>query len=91
MFGQINKITTVPGKRDEVVRLVMNGSDEMPGCHSYIVAKDAQDADVIWVSEVWDSAEMQKASMEIPDVKQSVEQAMPMIAGFETIATTVPA
>lgn len=91
MFGQINKITTVAGKRNEVVRLVMNGSDEMPGCHSYIVAKDAQDADVIWVSEVWDSAEMQKASMDIPDVKQSVEQAMPMIAGFETIATTVPA
>ena len=70
MFGQINKITTVPGKRDEVVRLVMNGSDEMPGCHSYIVAKDAQDADVIWVSEVWDSAEMQKASMDIPNVKE---------------------
>ena len=74
-----------------MVRLVLNGSDEMPGCHSYIVAKDAQDADVIWVSEVWDSAEMQKASMDIPNVKQSVEQAMPMIAGFETIATTVPA
>ena len=91
MFGQINKITTVPGKRDEVVRLVMNGSDEMPGCHSYIVAKDAQDADVIWVSEVWDSAEMQKASIDISYVKESVEQAMPMIAGFETIATTVPA
>ena len=91
MFGQINKITTVPGKRAEVVRLVKSGSNSMPGCHSYIVAKDAQDADVIWVSEVWDSAEMQKASMDIPNIKESVEEAMAMIAGFETIATTIPA
>ena len=91
MFGQINKITTLEGKRDEVVRLVISGSDQMPGCHSYIVAKDKDDDNTIWVSEVWDSAEMQNASMDIPDVRRSVEKAMPMIAGFETIATTVPA
>ena len=90
MFGQINKITTAPGKRDEVARPVLNGSDQMPGCHSYIVAKDADDADTIWVTEVWDSTEMEKASMDIPDVKASVEKAMPMITGFETIATIVP-
>ena len=91
MFGQINKITTLEGKRDEVVRLDISGSYQMPGCHSYIVAKDKDDDNTIWVSEVWDSAEMQNASMDIPDVRRSVAKAMPMIAGFETIATTVPA
>ena len=34
---------------------------------------------------------LEKMSMDIPDVKASVEQAMPMIAGFETVATTIPA
>lgn len=91
MFGQINRITAVAGKRDEVERLVRSGSDQMPGCRSYIVAKDAGDADVIWVTEVWDNAEMHAASMDIPEVKAAVTQAMPMIAGFETVATTVPA
>jgi quinol monooxygenase YgiN len=91
MFGQINRITTVAGKRDEVVQLVLSGSDNMPGCRSYLVARDADNADIIWVTEVWDSADMHKASMDIPEVKASVEKAMPMIAGFETVATTIPA
>ena len=91
MFGQINRITAIAGKRDEVERFVRSGSDRMPGCWSYIVAKDADDADVIWVTEVWDSAEMHAASMDIPEVKAAVAQAMPMIAGFETVATTRPA
>ena len=56
MFGQINRITAVAGKRDEVIGLVMSGSDKMPGCCSYIVARDADNVDVIWVTEVWDSA-----------------------------------
>lgn len=91
MFGQINRITALPGRRDEVMRLVLSGADDMPGCRAYIVASDADQADVIWVTEVWDSAEMQAASLNIPEVKASVQRAMPMIAGFETIATTIPA
>jgi quinol monooxygenase YgiN len=90
MFGQINKITAAAGKREELLRLVISGSDKMPGCRSFVVAKDAEDADVIWVTEVWDSPDLHKASMDIPDVKASVEQAMPMIARFETVATTIP-
>ena len=91
MFSQINKITAVAGKREEVHRLVMSGSDQMPGCRSYIVASDVENDDVIWVTEVWDSAEMHAASMDIPEVKAAVTQAMPMIAGYETVATTSPA
>lgn len=91
MFGQINKIIAIAGKRDELIRLVMSGSQKLPGCRSYIVAKDANDSDVVWVTEVWDSADMHAASMDIPDVKASVGKAMPLIAGFETVATTVPA
>ena len=89
MFGQINKITAVSGKRDAVAALVRSGSDTMPGCRAYIVGKDATDADVIWVTEVWDSADHQKASMDLPEVKASVGAALPMIAGFETVATTI--
>lgn len=50
MFSQINKITAVAGKREEVLRLVMSGSDQMPGCRSYIVASDVENDDVIWVT-----------------------------------------
>ena len=26
-----------------------------PGCHIYLIGKDAQDGDTVWVTEVWDS------------------------------------
>lgn len=90
MFGQINRMTTAAGKRDEVLKLVMKGSDKMPGCHSYVVGTDVGNDDVIWVREVWDGPEMQTASMELPETKAAVEEAMAMIIAFETVATTAP-
>ncbi|NJO32560.1 MAG: antibiotic biosynthesis monooxygenase [Rhodospirillales bacterium] len=89
-FGQINRITTAAGKRDEVFQLVLTGSDKMPGCKSYVVGKDAENEDVIWVSEVWDSPDLQAASLKLPETGAAVEEAMSMIVTFETVATTAP-
>jgi hypothetical protein len=63
----------------------------MPGRQSCIVAKDADNADIVWVTEVRDSAARHAESMDIPEVKESMKQAMPIISGLETIATTIPA
>jgi quinol monooxygenase YgiN len=90
MYGMIAKIYAQPGKRDELVGLVLSGSGDIPGCLSYIVAKDTHEADLIWVTEVWDSAESHKASLSLPAVKESIGRAMPLIAGFEQGATTEP-
>lgn len=90
MYGMIGKITAKPGQRDALARLLLSGSGEMPGCLSYIVAEDATNADVIWVSEAWDSEAHHKASLEIPAVRAAITQAMPLIAGFDTTATTRP-
>ena len=90
VFGQINRILAVPGRRDELLRLVLQGADGMPGCRSYVVAADAGDDDTIWVTEVWESAEHHAASLDLPAVKASMTEAMPLIAGFETVATTSP-
>jgi quinol monooxygenase YgiN len=90
MYGLINKIYAAPAKRDELVKLVLEGSGAMPGCISYIVAKDAEDGDLIWVTEIWDSEASHKASLEIPAVKAAIGRAMPLIAGFEKGAVTVP-
>ncbi|GGE53536.1 antibiotic biosynthesis monooxygenase [Agaricicola taiwanensis] len=90
MFGLINKITAKPDSRDRLIQLMLQGSGDMPGCLSYIVAADAKDPDTIWVTEVWDSPESHKASLEFPEVKQAIGSAMPLIAGFESVATTTP-
>ena len=66
MFGLIGKMVTVPGKRDEFSAILLDGTGGMPGCLSYIVAKDPRDADALWITEVWDSAESHKASLKLP-------------------------
>lgn len=90
MIGFINRITAASGERDEVMGLISDSSRSMAGCHSYIVAADTGHPDVIWVTEVWDDAESHRASLENPTVKKAIEQAMPLIAGFENVATTAP-
>jgi quinol monooxygenase YgiN len=55
MYGLIVKLTTAPGKREEMIRILRQSAVDMPGCFSYVVAKDSAEEDVLWVTEVWDS------------------------------------
>ena len=41
MYGLIVKLTAVPGKRDEVTRILRESAGVMPECLSYVVAKDS--------------------------------------------------
>jgi len=42
MWGLIAKITLLPGRRDEMVEILKESAADMPGCLSYVVAKDGQ-------------------------------------------------
>ncbi len=56
----------------------------MPGCLSYVVAEDPEDADALWVTEVWVDQAAHRASLQLPAVKALIEQARPLIAGFDS-------
>ena len=43
--------TAAPGKRDELMSILIDGTRDMPGCFGYIVAKDSVDENVVWVTE----------------------------------------
>jgi quinol monooxygenase YgiN len=90
MYGLIAKLTAVPGKRDDLIRILGGGTRNMPGCLSYILAKDSTDENILWVTEIWDSAASHDASLSLAAVKDSIAQAKPLIAGFEKIAVTNP-
>ena len=81
MFGLIGKMVAVEGKRDDLIRILVDGTSKMPGCISYVVAKDSKDANGIWVTEVWDSKEDHDNSLQVPGVKELIAQAMPLLAG----------
>jgi len=90
MYGLIARLTIVPGKRDEMIRLLRESAADMPGCFSYVVAKDAVDENVLWVTEIWDSQASHDASLLLPSVKNAIPQAKGLIAGFERVAVTTP-
>jgi quinol monooxygenase YgiN len=66
MYGLIGKMNAVEGKRDELIAILLQGTKEMPGCLSYIVAKDPADTTTIWVTEVWQDQARHKASLALP-------------------------
>lgn len=89
MYGLIGKIMAVPGQRDALVEILLEGVAGMPGCLSYVVATDPADADALWITEVWDRKESHEASLSLPSVQQAIAKGRPLIAGFgERIVTT---
>jgi quinol monooxygenase YgiN len=90
MWGMIAKITVLPGKRDEMIGILKSSAANMPGCFSYVVAKDATDENVMWVTEVWDSQASHDASLSLPAVKEAIPRGKALVASFERPAVTIP-
>ena len=82
MYGLIGKMVATPGNRDALAAFILGGTGGMPGCLSYVVAKDPRDENALWITEVWDSADSHKASLSLPSVKEAITKARPLIASF---------
>ena len=90
MYGLIGKMTAVPGGRSALAAILLEGLDSMPGCLSYVVAEDPEEADALWITEVWDSAESHQGSLALPQVQDAITRARPLIAGFSDRRETRP-
>jgi len=90
MYGVIGKMTAVSGQRDAVASLLLESTQAMPGCLSYVIATDPADADALWITEVWDNAASHKASLSLPAVQAVIAKARPLIAGFSNRVETAP-
>jgi quinol monooxygenase YgiN len=90
MFGMIGRITAIPGRRDDLLAILAPREGSLPGCLSYIVARDTRDSDVIYVTEAWETREAHDASLKLPEVREAIAEGRPLIASFEVIAETDP-
>lgn len=90
MYGLIVKMTLVPGKRNEMIDLLKSSAANMPGCFSYVVAKDSADENALWVTEVWDTVATHDASLSLAAVQGVIPQAKAIVTSFEKIAVTAP-
>lgn len=90
MYGLIGKMIAVSDQRDELIAILLEGVADMPGCLSYVVAKDPADVNAIWITEVWDSEQNHRASLSLPAVQRAITQAKPLIASFDPPTITEP-
>lgn len=90
MYGLIGKLTAVPGRRDELIEILLDGTREMPGCLSYVIARDPADGDAIWITEVWDGQASHHASLALPAVQAAIGRGRPFIAAMGERIETQP-
>jgi quinol monooxygenase YgiN len=90
MYGLIGRMTAVSGQRDTLIAILLEGTEAMPGCLSYVIAKDPSDTNAIWITEVWNNQESHQASLSLPSVKQAIARGKPLIAGFDKSFVTEP-
>ena len=85
MYGLHGKFCAIEGKREELLALLLQAAEALqtnPDCLLYLVSRDTEDPDGIWVSEVWTDATAHQASLEPEDVRAIITQARPLIAGM---------
>lgn len=90
MYGLIGRMLAASGKREQLLGIMRDGMGDMPGCLSYVIARDPQSEDGIWITEVWDSKDNHAASLQLPQVQATIALARPIIAGFAERFETEP-
>jgi quinol monooxygenase YgiN len=82
-FGMVGKLVAHPGRRGELLDLLMAATRELQGadgCELYVVSHDRDDLDTIWVYEAWRDEAAHRASLNMPAVRGMIERGLPLIA-----------
>ncbi|MBC2778814.1 putative quinol monooxygenase [Parasphingopyxis marina] len=90
LYGLIGQMMALPGRRAELIAILAEGTTEMPGCLSYVIAEDREDEDALWITEIWDSEEHHAASLQLPAVQDAIARGRPLMAGFGQRFETTP-
>jgi len=83
-YGSNNKLVAQEGKLDELATILLEASElvsKLSGCQVYLISKDLEDKNTLWVTEIWDSKEDHAQSLTLDSVKTLIMQAIPLLAG----------
>lgn len=78
------KLTAKAGQRDQLADILIQASklvSTAKGCVFYVIGKDEQDVNAVYVTEIWDSKEDHDNSLNIAGVGELISQAMPILDG----------
>ncbi|MCD2247047.1 putative quinol monooxygenase [Listeria swaminathanii] len=87
-YGLLTAFYTHPGERDHLVKILLEAAeslDEYNTCIQYIVSESENEADTVFVSEIWVDKGHHEASLDNPAVKETIERAKPLIKEVKRI------
>ncbi|MEX0778331.1 MAG: antibiotic biosynthesis monooxygenase family protein [Balneolales bacterium] len=79
-YGLSGKFTANDGKADELASILLKASklvSTAKGCQLYIISKDPQNENHVWVTEVWDSKADHNHSLHVEGVRELISKAIP--------------
>ena len=82
-FVNAGTLGAAPGRRDELVAHLIQRNDTLAelGCLAYEVGVNLNQPDTVFVVELWTSADAHRASLNMPEVQESIAVARPMLSG----------
>lgn len=81
-YGLIGKMTAVPGRRDELLEVLLRAAEllrDNPDCIHYLVSA-SEEADAVWVVETWTDRHALDASLQEDAVRALITSARPLVA-----------
>lgn len=90
MYGLITNIIAGDDQRDSLISILLEGSKDLPGNIHYLISKDENDSQGIWIHEVWETKEQHGDSLQLPQVIQALEQGRPLIESLVNRWETQP-
>lgn len=83
-YGLHGKLRATQGNGPKLAEILLQAAElvgKAEGCHLYVVSKDKQEPDAVWVTEVWDTKEAHDDSLKDKEVLALIGQAMPILDG----------
>jgi quinol monooxygenase YgiN len=81
-YGRFGRLQAEKGKGDELASILMEASKVVSlatGCQIYLVGRDVNDSDCLWVYEVWRKRENHQNSLKLREVRELIAKSVPII------------
>jgi len=78
LHAQYTQFIAYPGQGKELIAILMKANNivsRAKGCRQYIINEDADNKDIIWVTELWDSEEEQIISQSMDGCRELATEA----------------
>jgi quinol monooxygenase YgiN len=85
-YAMLGKFIATPGKGDALANRLLGAAarmSEAPGCLQYFIYRG--ETEDVWVSELWVTKEDHDNSLNLPGVREFIQETMLLIAGMESV------